>query len=361
MTRNTTATATPALPGRLGQPGRQLGDDPRADPRMIEAMVPLGLEVEQPSPVDATSPIEDIYAYCMQAETAFEQLGGILAATSPRIGGIERTVETIIGADGNQITLHIHRPAGVAGPLPAVVHTHGGGMVVLTAANPGYRRWRDELAAAGLVAIGVEFRNGAGVLGNHPYPAGLQDCTSATRWVAANRDELGIDRVILSGESGGGNLALATALSANRDGWIGEIAGVYVQCPYISGAYTDPPAALASLVENAGYLLSPGQLGALARAYDPDGSHADDPLAWPLRAGADDLAGLPPHVVSVNQLDPLRDEGLMFAGNLAAAGVSVVSRTVNGTCHAGDCLFRDALPEVYLATIRDIRGFATSL
>ncbi|MEX2627855.1 MAG: alpha/beta hydrolase fold domain-containing protein [Ilumatobacteraceae bacterium] len=357
----TNTTTSPLLPGRLGEPGRQLGDDPRADPRLIAAMAPLGLEVEQPSPVDATSPIDEIYAYCMEAETGFEQLGGILAAASPRIVGIERSVETITGVDGNEITLYVHRPADVAGPLPAVVHTHGGGMVILTAANAGYQRWRDELAATGLVVIGVEFRNGAGVLGNHPYPAGLHDCTSATRWVAANRDELGVDRIVLSGESGGGNLALATALSANRDGWIGEIAGVYAQCPYISGAYADPPPALTSLVENAGYLLSPDQLGAFARAYDPDGSHADDSLAWPLRAGRDDLAGLPPHVVSVNQLDPLRDEGLAFSGKLAAAGVSVVSRTVNGTCHAGDCLFRDALPEVYLATIRDIRGFAASL
>ena len=51
-------------------------------------------------------------------------------------------------------------------------------MVIGAAADPNYRRWRDELAAAGLVAVGVEFRNGAGKLGNHPFPAGSR--TTAT-------------------------------------------------------------------------------------------------------------------------------------------------------------------------------------
>lgn len=84
-------------------------------------------------------------------------------------------------------------------------------------------------------------------------------------------------------------------------------------------------------------------------------------MAWPYHATTDDLEGLPPHVISVNQLDPLRDEGLAYFRKLLDAGVSAVSRTVYGTCHAGDCIFRDALPDVYLATIRDIKGFADSL
>jgi acetyl esterase/lipase len=99
----------------------------------------------------------------------------------------------------------------------------------------------------------------------------------------------------------------------------------------------------------------------LARAYDPDGENATNPLAWPYHASAAELRGLPPHVISVNELDPLRDEGLAYYRKLLEAGVSTVSRTANGTCHAGDCIFRGALPEVFQATIRDISGFAHSL
>ena len=89
----------------------------------------------------------------------------------------------IRGVDGNDITLYIHRPAGVDGPLPGVLHLHGGGMVLLEAAGRGYVRWRDELAAPGMVVVGVEFRNGGGKHGPYPFPAGLNDCTSALQWV----------------------------------------------------------------------------------------------------------------------------------------------------------------------------------
>ena len=111
-------------------------------------------------------------------------------------------------------------------------------------------------------------------------------------------------------------------------------------CPYISGSYKNPPEALVSLFENDGYMMDQAMMHALVRVYDPTGEHAGNPLAWPLQAAIEDLQGLPPHMISVNELDPLRDEGLAFYRKLAQAGVSVVARTVNGTPHAGDVSFR---------------------
>jgi acetyl esterase/lipase len=352
---------TPRLPGRLGDPALQLRDDPRADPRMIAAMSPIGLDVmAPPSPVSAASPIDEILAHCAEAEAGFQMAFSMVNPPSTT-SGVSSRVETITGVDGNEITLYIHRPDDSSSLLPCLVHTHGGGMAILTAADPGYVTWRDRLAATGLIVVGVEFRNAAGVLGPHPFPAGLDDCVSATQWVIANRESLGASHVLLSGESGGGNLSLATALRANREGWIDGLAGIYAQCPYISGTYADPPPSLVSLFENDGYFLGVENMGAMAKAYDPDDANATNPLAWPMHAQRADLEGLPPHVVSVNELDPLRDEGLVYFRKLLDAGVSAVSRTVNGTCHAGDCLFADAMPDVVDATIRDIKGFADSL
>ena len=175
---------------------------------------------------------------------------------TPPPTGVSSRTEIIKGVDGNDVSLYIHTPDDADGPLPAIVHTHGGGMVMLTAANVGYQRWRDELAATGLVVVGVEFRNGAGKLGPHPFPAGLNDCASAAQWVVANQAELGVSKVVISGESGGGNLSIATALKAKQDGWIDDIAGVYSQCPYISNLYHAPPPELRSLVENNDYFLN---------------------------------------------------------------------------------------------------------
>jgi acetyl esterase len=354
-------TTSPLLPGRLGNPHMNLRDDPRADPRMIAAMAPLGMDVAPPpSPVSAASSLDEILENCLLAEAGFQMIFGMVNLTSPT-PGVSSTIETITGVDGNEITLYIHRPDGAATPLPCVVHTHGGGMAILRASDPGFVAWRDALAATGLVVVGVEFRNAAGVLGPHPFPAGLNDCASAAQWVIANRELLGASSVIISGESGGGNLSIATALKANQEGWIDGIAGVYAQCPYISGAYGDPPADLTSLYENDKYFLDIENMGAMAKTYDPDGTNATNPLAWPMHAGPSDLAGLPPHVISVNELDPLRDEGLVYLRKLLHAGVSAVGRTVNGTCHAGDTIFADAMPDVFDATIRDIKGFADSL
>ena len=103
-------------------------------------------------------------------------------------------------------------------------------------------------------------------------------------------------------------------------------------------------------------------MGGIAKVYDLGGPDRTNPLAWPLHATADDLTGLPPHVISVNELSiPLRDEGLAYYRKLAAAGNSVQARTVNGTCHAGDVIFRGAMPELYAATAAALRDFAYSV
>ena len=357
-----TVTDTVNLPGRLGTPSMTLGTDPRSDPRMVAMMEVVGLAgYPEPAPVDANSPIADLLAFCDAAEPGFQALNDALFADLEPIVGVNTRTEVIKGVDDNDINLYIHTPENVSGPVPVIVHLHGGGMVILRAADVNYVRWRDELAATGLVVVGVEFRNAGASLGPHRFPAGLNDCSSAVRWVHENLAELGGSKLIVSGESGGGNLTLATTLKAKSEGWLSEIDGVYAQCPYISNAWANKTPELPSLYENDEYFLACSMLGAMAKTYDPDGAHASDPMAWPYFASVEDLTGMPPHVISVNQLDPLRDEGLAYYQKLARAGVSVVSRTVNGTCHAGDCLFPKQMPEVYGATIGDISNFAGSL
>src|SRR5947209_6570376 len=152
--------AAPILPGRLGSPDMTLRTDPRADPRMIAVMEPIGLaDPPPPTPVDASSGLDDLLAWVLEAEAGFSTLFDSLSGGTPEVTGVERTVEVIRGMDGNDITLFVHRPATATatatGPLPGVLHLHGGGMAQLVAAGPAYSHLRDELAAAGLVVVGV--------------------------------------------------------------------------------------------------------------------------------------------------------------------------------------------------------------
>ena len=348
------------LPGRLGNPDITIATDPRLDPRARVMFEGMAQTAEVPPPIGPDAPVAEI----LELFSAFEAEGLALHeeyAGLPPVEGVARRTEVIDGVDGNAITLHIVEPAKREGLVPGIVHTHGGGMTFFTADDAPYVRWRDELAATGLVVVGVDFRNAAGRLGNHPFPAGLNDCGSGTRWTYRNRDTLGVSHLVVSGESGGGNLSLAIALKARRESWLDEIAGIYACCPYIAGEYHPPLPELVSWRENGGYMMTE-QLSTLsALAYDPAEEHTRNPLAWPYHATSDDLAGLPPHVVSVNELDPLRDEGLIYARKLMAAGVTTYSRTVNGTGHGFDTVNPHVLPNVYYATIRDIHRFATAL
>lgn len=347
-------------PGRLGVPELTLGDDPRTDQQMLAALAPFGLHgATAPAPIGPHAPAHERHQYFTDMESILEGLFASLMQTAPNVDGIERSEVTISGVDGNDITLFIHRREGLAGPAPAIVHFHGGGMAILSAAGPVYAGWRDRLAASGLIVIGVEFRNATGARGPHPFPAGLNDCSSALEWTHQNRAALGASKIVLSGESGGANLSIATTLKAKQDGELGSIDGVYAQAPYISNDYTDQRTGLVSYTENDTYFINLQTLGVLASVYD--GADSTNPLAWPGHASDADLAGLPPHFVSVNQLDPLRDEGLRFAGRLVVAGNSVVSRTVNGTVHAGDVWFQNTLSDTSAATVRSISGFAHGL
>jgi acetyl esterase len=329
---------------------------------MVKAFAEFGLDGRVP-PIELSvdAPLEERLAFAAMSEDGMAAVFDVFARAAAEVTGVITTTTTITGVDGNDITLFISRPDDTTGPVPGVVHLHGGGMAIGSAADVGYVKLRESLAATGLVVVGVEFRNSGGKLGPHPFPAGLNDCAAAVRWAFANRAELGITHLIVSGESGGGNLTLTVAHKAKREGWLDEVAGFYAQCPYISNRWLDVCEDLPSLTENDGYFVSCKELALLGSLYDPTSSHSDDATCWAAVATDEELAGMPPHVISVNELDPLRDEGLQYYRRLVHAGVPAVGRMVAGTCHGGDLIMAHVMPEVYDATIRDVGGFAKSL
>ena len=190
------------LPGRLGNPDATLETDSRADPRIVAAIAMAGEMAPEVAEVGADASYEECLAYCQAFEEASALAHPEMLAAMPQMDSVTTSTEVIKGIDDNNVTLHIHQPAQRDGLLPCIVHTHGGGMVFMTAQDPMFVRWRNDLANMGMVVIGVEFRNGGGCLGNHPFPAGLNDCASAVQWTYANKARLGISSIVISRRNG---------------------------------------------------------------------------------------------------------------------------------------------------------------
>jgi len=232
-------------------------------------------------------------------------------------------------------------------------------MQTMSCFNGMYTSWGRIIAGRGVAVAMVDFRNAlrpSSAPDVAPFPAGLNDCVSGLKWVHSHAAQLRIDpaRIIVAGESGGGNLAIATTLKLKRDGDLALIKGLYALCPYIAGRWPLPQNP--SSTENNGILLElHNNRGAMA--YGIEALERGDPLAWPGFATEQDVAGFPPTVISVNECDPLRDEGVGFYRLLLRAGVAARCRQLMGTVH-GTEIFSISCPDISRSTAADMADFA---
>jgi len=235
-----------------------------------------------------------------------------------------------IDGPAGPVPLRVYRPTPPAGPPPgpapgfpppAVVFFHGGGWV-LGGLDSHDTLCRELARQAGAVLVAVDYR----LAPEHPYPAGLDDCVAATRWVAAHAADLGADgsRLAVVGDSAGASLAAGVAMLARDDG------DVAVTLQVLAYPALDPAMDTPSYRQNADDpFLSRAEMETYWSYYL--GDSAPDRLAAP--ALAPGLAGLPPAYVLVAGRDVLRDEGATYAERLAAAGVPVRLRRFDDMVH----------------------------
>jgi acetyl esterase len=340
--------------------GSKIADDPRIDPR-IKALFAAPDQPPQGDVADRESQLAQ--ANTPQALAAARAMDGLFAAcaseaNAPSAGLVTSTRTFVSQPDGNEIKVQFIRP-DTAEILPCVYYIHGGGMMSMSAFNGLYTGWGRIIAAQGVAVAMVDFRNclsPSSAPEVKPFPAGLNDCVSGVKWLAANAAALNIDpaRIVVAGESGGGNLSLATTLKLLKDGDIGLIQGVYALCPYIAGQWPLPQNP--SSTENNGLLLDlHNNRGVMA--YGIEAFEAKNPLAWPGFATEADVKGFPATVISVNECDPLRDEGIGFYRLLLRAGVAARCRQVMGTIH-GTEVFSISCPDISRDTAADLARFA---
>jgi acetyl esterase/lipase len=241
---------------------------------------------------------------------------------------------SVAAADGYQIPVRIYRPLAGAEPRGAMLHIHGGAFVTgdLDISETHCGRMAD---VAGIVVVDVDYR----LAPEHPFPTGFEDCYTALCWAVADARDLGIDvsRVAVGGESAGGALAAAVALAA-RDRGGPALAYQQLLYPVLDDslsthsvrAMTDTPMWDAANSE----LMWVHYLGPLDQRGDVS------PYAAPARAIGTErgLADLPSAYILACEFDPLRDEELGYAAELALAGVPVELHLVPGTFHGFDGL-----------------------
>jgi acetyl esterase len=206
-------------------------------------------------------------------------------------------------------------------PAPTLVYFFGGGWVLggLDDVEPSCRRLAN---AARCAVAAVGYRRAP----EHPFPAALDDCLAATRWLAEHAGELGLDarRFAIGGASAGGNLAALVALRARDDG------GPALTSQLLVYPVTDHlPDTPSMRVCTDRYFLDARSMKWFWSLYLRNPRDAD--AASPLRAG--DLTGLPPALVITAEHDPLRDEGERYAERLRDAGVEAAVERYEGMVH----------------------------
>jgi acetyl esterase len=295
--------------------------DLNLDPRVREFLVEID---KDPSPFwELPQPKPQEILTALQKQTPVDESG-------------VTTSERTISRDGVSAKIYVMKPQDVAGKPGVLFFVHGGVWIVGNFEN--HRRFlRDLVVGSGQVGVFVEYTP----LPTAKYPTQLEECYVALTWIAAHAGEFGADgsRIAIAGNSVGGNMSAALTLMAkDRKG------------PKISYQLLFIPATDAS-VDTESYLRY-GTDRFLARAfmkygwdlYAPDQKMLDNPYVSPLRAGLDQLRGLPPALIITAENDPLRDEGEAYARKLKEAGVEVAAVRYNGTIH--DFVLLNALRHV---------------
>ena len=265
-------------------------------------------------PLETLSPPEARIAYLMGR-----------AVTQPEPPELQSVKPMTVPGPAGPIPVRVYTPHGITGQdalAPGLVFFHGGGWVIgdLDSHDTVCRQLA---AGAERIVIAVDYR----LAPEHKFPAAIDDAIAATEWIAANAMQLGIDaaRIVVGGDSAGGNLAAAVAIHAREHG--PKLSGQMLVYPVTDLAMGHP----SHSEPETSVLLTHTVMRWFRDHYVNSESEYADWRGSPLRAS--DLRGLPPAIVVTAGADPLRDEGDDYARKLADAGVNVTHKTWPGQFH----------------------------
>ncbi|RZU19470.1 acetyl esterase [Kribbella rubisoli] len=275
--------------------------------------MPLDPQVEAMRAERESHQVPQLYTQTL-AEAREADLASIRAAG----GEVEpvHSVEDVTTDDG--LPLRVYRP-DLAGPLPTLVYFFGGGWTLgsIDTAD-GISRKLANAVPCQVITVGYRLAP------EHPFPTAVHDCHKATQWIAA-QPQVDPARLVVGGDSAGGNLAAAVTLLARDNG--PALAGQLLVYPNtLYGSDT-----ISMRNGNDPYLFNNTSVGWYWKHYLADPADGQNPLASPLLA--ESHAKLPPALVITAEYDPLRDEGEYYAEKLHAADVPTTLSRYDGMVH----------------------------
>ena len=282
---------------------------------------PVVLEPASQAFVEATA--DPPFLYELTPDEARKVLDDVQAARIDKLPVDERWVT--VPADVGDVQVRIVRPTGAEGTLPVILYMHGGGWVLGNAGTHD-RLVRELACGAGAAVVFVEYDRSP----EARYPVAIEQGYATARWIVSEGAAHGLDpeRMAIAGDSvGGGMTAAITLMTQER----GDVRFVHQSMYY---PVTDAGMDTGSYSQFAeGYFLTAKAMAWFWNCYCPDLERRAEPFASPLRASDDQLAGLPPALLIVDEADVLRDEGEAYAARLRAADVAVTTVRYDGITH----------------------------
>jgi acetyl esterase/lipase len=246
---------------------------------------------------------------------------------------------TIPGGPHGEVKVRLLRPPGATGPLPVILYLHGAGWVFGSPVSHD-RLVRELCAGCGAAVVFPDYLRSP----EAKYPQANEEAYATAEWIVEHGAEKGLDgqRLVVAGDSCGGNMTIAVTLMAKERGGP-SFAAQALFYPVTDASFDTP-----SYHEFAeGYHLRRDMMQWFWDQYTTDADERAQITASPRRATPEQLAGLPPALVITGEADVLRDEGEGYAHNLRAAGVDVESTRYGGIIH--DFMMLDATRDTHAA------------
>lgn len=276
-------------------------------------------------------PVEDIIAWdnLLATRELAAQMFEALAASSPASSYVVKENRLVPGPQGApEVPVRVYRPADSTGTLPGLLWIHGGGYV-LGSIQQDDLMMQHIVEAVGCLVVSVEYR----LAPENPFPAPVDDCYAALKWMAAHAAELGVDpaRLAVGGASAGGGLAAGLVLLACDRGEV-PVAFQLLIYPMIDDR--DTTASSEAFADAPIWNRQANQNG--WRAYVGDAVGGADVSPYAAAARAADLSKLPPTYIAVGSSEVFLDEDVEYARRLAHAGVPVELHVYPRAFHGWD-------------------------